>query len=59
MKSRYTARDCAPASNPTGESIRLAVNSDGLQLFDLETGAHLKTITTPQDVAVMTSYFSQ
>jgi hypothetical protein len=48
-------------NGPRWEPDRIYLSMSGkiIEVFDLETGAHLKTITTPQDVAVMTSYFSQ
>jgi hypothetical protein len=58
-----TADNVLPTTfnSPRWEPDRLYLSLSGhlIEVFDLDTGAHLKTITTPADVAVMSSYFSQ
>jgi hypothetical protein len=58
-----TADNILPTTfnGPRWEPDRVYLSMSGkiIEVFDLETGVHLKTITTPQDVAIMTSYFSQ
>ncbi len=48
-------------SGPRWEPDRLYLTLGGklIEVFDLETGTHLKTVTTPQDVSVITSFFGQ
>jgi DNA-binding beta-propeller fold protein YncE len=48
-------------NGPRWEPDRLYLSVGGklLEVFDLDTGTHLKTITTPQDVSVIGSYFGQ
>ncbi len=48
-------------NSPRWEPDRLYMSLSGhlIEVFDLDTGAHLKTITAPQDVSVMATYFSQ
>jgi YVTN family beta-propeller protein len=41
------------------DRLYLSLSGKVIEVFDISTGAHLKTITTPRDVSVMTSYFSQ
>ncbi|MGQ0551935.1 MAG: YncE family protein [Planctomycetota bacterium] len=47
-------------NHPRWEPDRLYLSVSGkiIEVFDLN-GAHLKTITTPKDVSVLTTYFSQ
>lgn len=58
-----TADNILPTTfnGPRWEPDRVYLSMSGkiIEVFDLETGVHLKTITTPQDVAIMTPYFSQ
>jgi len=41
------------------DRLYLSLSGQLIEVFDIQTGAHLKTITTPRDVSVMTSYFGQ
>jgi hypothetical protein len=41
------------------DRLYLSLSGKIIEVFDISDGAHLKTITTPRDVAVLTSYFSQ
>jgi hypothetical protein len=47
----------APRWQP--DRVYLSVGGKLIQVFDLDTGNHLKTISTPLDVSVMATYFSQ
>ncbi len=48
-------------NGPRWDADRLYLSISGkiIEVFDVANGTHLKTITTPRDVAVMTSFFSQ
>lgn len=48
-------------NGPRWEPDRLYLSISGkmIEVFDLDTTTHLKTITTPLEVSVMASYFSQ
>jgi len=48
-------------NGPRWEPDRLYMSVGGkvIEVFDLDTGIHLKTISTPIDVQNLTSYFSQ
>ncbi len=48
-------------NGPRWEPDRLYLSVGGklIEVFDLDTGFHKKTITTPQDVSVIASYFGQ
>ena len=48
-------------NGPRWDPDRLYLSLSGklIEVFDISTGSHLKTITTPRDVSIMATYFSQ
>ena len=41
------------------DRLYLSISNNIIEVFDIELGTHLKTITTPREVTVMASYYSQ
>jgi hypothetical protein len=64
--NKYTLRDLLvppgfdqPVWEPDRLYLSVGNNAKLIEVFDVTSAAHLNTITTPQDVSVMATYFSQ
>jgi len=63
---KYTLRDViipvgidAPVWEPDRLYLSIGNNAKLIDVFNITSGVHLNTITAPQDVSVMSTYFSQ